>query len=228
MEQSTVKVAAFLTAARYENTLARNHIEMALHTCGINLIVSGGVYYGQCMQSMLEDAVSEGLQYAITVDGDSMFVASDVKRLLGLIVGNKEIDAVCGLQAKRGSKHPLASKTGEKTVTITGSPIPISTGHFGLTVIDMKKLANVPKPWFAHVPDANGSWGDDKIDDDIYFWRQWEKAGNTLYLDPQCRVGHLEEVVTVFDETMTVQQMYPEDWRDANKVNTRDRVSIST
>ena len=45
MVQTTKKVAAIMTAARYENTYCRNYIEIALKELGIPLTVSGGVFY---------------------------------------------------------------------------------------------------------------------------------------------------------------------------------------
>lgn len=212
-----IKVHAFMTAARYENTLARNHIEIALQAIGIPMQVSGGVFYGQCMQNMLHDALQYEIDYALTIDGDSLFTAHHIQRLLNVIAtpGNN-IDALAALQCKRGCTHPLAS-CGEETITITGEPFPVHTAHFGLTAINMRKLAAVPLPWFCDEPGPDGTWTHkDKIDADISFWRAWVNAGNTLYMDPKCSIGHLEEMVAVFNEQMQVEHLYPQEWRARN------------
>jgi hypothetical protein len=71
----------------------------------------------------------------------------------------------------------------------------------------------VPKPWFITTADAQGEFGDGRVDDDIHFWRQWEKAGNSLCIDPKVRIGHLEEMVVVHDaETYETKHVYPSQW----------------
>jgi hypothetical protein len=97
---------------------------------------------------------------------------------------------------------------------VDGTPIKVDTAHFGLTVINLERLKSVKKPWFYSQPDENGDWGEAKIDDDIWFWKQWREAGNSIYIDPNVRVGHMEEMVAVFDERMKVRHVYPADWVD--------------
>lgn len=208
-----VQVSAVMTAPRYECTWARTHIQKALSEVGIPLKVSNGVFYGQLMQKMLAELVDLGhVDYALTVDFDSVFVADDVRRLLSIIVQEDEIDALAPLQSQRGRNKILASMKEAKEVEWSGYPIKVMTAHFGLTLIDLKKLATVPKPWFCHVPDDEGGWGEGRLDDDVYFWRQWEKAGLTCYLDAGVRLGHLEEMVTRFDTSGQLEHVYPGDW----------------
>jgi len=209
-----VTVTALMTAPRYEPVYARNFIEIALKGCGIPLAISGGVYYGQCMQIMLQDVVSKGVEYALTVDFDSMFTADHVQRLLGIIAEHDHIDAICAVQPKRGDGRILAAMETETTLEWDGRPIKVTSAHFGLTVIDLKRLADVPKPWFRSQPDANGEWTETKMDDDVWFWKQWFDAGRSVYVDPGCRLGHLEEMVTVFDSEMHLQHLYPKDWSE--------------
>ena len=218
--EKTVKIAALMTAPRYENTYARNYIERALHELGIPLTVSGGVFYGQCMQMMLEQlTATEQVDYAVTVDFDSLFSAKQLQRLINWISQRDDIDAITGLQVRRGKKSMLGTvpdgelnENGEKQIVWDGNPVKGSTAHFGLTVIDVRKLANVTKPWFCSKPDADGRWTEDKIDDDVWFWKQWEAAGNTIYFDPGVRIGHLEEMVAMHDEHCNPVHVYPSEW----------------
>lgn len=208
-----VKIAAVMTAARYENTWCRNQIEFALRSMGIPLTVSGGVYYGQCMQLMLEDAVKNGVEYAVTIDGDTVFYPHQLQRLISVIVQEKDtIDAITGMQVRRGMKSMLGTIEGKTQAEWDGYPIKVDTAHFGLTVINLKKLANTQKPWFFCQPDANGEWKTDKIDSDVWFWKQWREAGNSLYIDPEVRIGHVEEMVVMHDEDLSVKHIYPADW----------------
>jgi hypothetical protein len=221
MESKKVTVSALMTAPRYEAVYARNYIEMALKSCGIPLTVSGGVYYGQCMQTMLESLIGK-VDYALTIDFDSMFTEKHVQRLLSLIAGHDQIDAIAAAQPKRGCGEILASRReGARTVDWTGYPIQVDSAHFGLTVIDLKKLAGVPKPWFWAQPNEDGRWDGSKIDDDVYFWKKWQESGNRVFIDPGCRLGHLEEVITVFDDKMELQHLYPKQWSE-NRDSTVD------
>ena len=215
----TIKAAAIMTAARYENTFCRNWIERGLKPLGIPLTVSGGVYYGQCMQKMLEQLVTTDCQYAITVDGDTMFATKDVQRLLNLIVQEPDIDAITGIQVRRGKPTMLGTVDGgvvvgddERRVDWNGYPLKARTAHFGLTVIDLAKLRQVEKPWFAATPNQSGEWDGEKVDDDVHFWMQWEKAGNSVYIDPETRLGHMEEMVVMHDEKLNPVHLYPTEW----------------
>lgn len=208
----TVKVAAMMTAARYEATWARNQIERAVKYLGIPLTISGGVYYGQCMQKMMEQAVETDTDYIVTIDGDSIFTSDNLERLISIIDQENDIDALASLQVRRGKADMLGTASGKREMKWNGYPVKVDTAHFGLTVIDIAKLRETPKPWFFAQPDENGSWDGDKVDDDVWFWHQWGKAGNSLYIDPGCRIGHLEEVISIFDENLKPIHMYPSEW----------------
>ena len=214
MEQTKeVQVAAVMTAPRYECVAARSRIERSLNQAGIPLTISGGVFYGQCMQEMFEGLVGK-IDYVLTVDFDSMFLPKHVMRLLSIIAQEDHIDAIAAIQPMRGKGRILASRQKDNQIDWDGRPLKADTLHFGLTVIDVAKLAEVPKPWFFAQPDPNGSWNDGRCDSDTWFWRQWEKAGFSAYLDPGCRLGHLEEMVSVFDSKLQLQHYYPKQWSD--------------
>ena len=116
--------------------------------------------------------------------------------------------------------NPLLSvhteaKNGETIqIQFEGKPLKVRTAHFGLTVIKLDRLRDVPKPWFYSQPSADGTWGEDRIEDDIWFWKQWEKAGRSVYIDSSVSIGHLEELVSCFDEQGQHQVRYPSDWKE--------------
>ena len=220
MEQ-TFTIAAVMTAPRYEGTYARNYIERALKEANIPLTVSLGVFYGQCMQKMFEQLVDHGgVDFVVAIDFDSLFTAKQLQRLINLIASNDDIDAITGMQQRRGKPVMLGTVPGgrmldadTKQIEWDGNPVKATTAHFGLTVIDLKKLANVPKPWFFAQPDESGMWnGDSKIDDDVWFWQQWAKAGNSIYIDFATRIGHLEEMIAIHGEDANPQHIYPSEW----------------
>jgi len=212
-----MKVAAIMTAGRYESTYCRNYIEIALKKLQIPLTVSQGVYYGQCMQKMLTDLCGSDCEYAVTVDGDSMFTADQLQRLLSIVAQETDIDALAPIQVRRGMKTLLGTIGGGETqFQWSGYPVKVATAHFGLTVIDLAKLRQVPKPWFVATPNTDGEWEGDKVDDDVHFWFNWKAAGMSLYLDPGTRIGHMEEMIATFDDSMQPVHEYPADWLKRN------------
>jgi len=206
------RIGAFMTAPRYEAVWVRNKIDVALQQAKIPLTVSSGVFYGQCMQKMLEQAIDNGIEYALTVDFDSVFRCQDVHRLVNMAASRDDIDALAAMQCRRSMKYPLFTIGRETEVQLDGSPVKVDTAHFGLTVIKLDKLKDVPKPWFWCTPNADGRWETDKIDDDIYFWHKWKSAGLSVWVDPTANIGHLEEVVTQFDENGKHEFVYQNDW----------------
>lgn len=164
-----VKVSAVMTCGRYEAVVARNAIERALRKVGLELITSQGVFYGQCMQRMFEDVLELGADIILTVDGDSMFNEGHVRRLLNIIVQEKQIDALASLQLRRGKPDVLGFHNGQTSIEWSGYPVQITSAHFGLTAIRVEKLRHVQKPWFFSKPDSDGRWEKDRVDDDIWF-----------------------------------------------------------
>jgi hypothetical protein len=207
-----VKVSAVMTCGRYEAVFARNMIEAALRPLGIGLITSQGVFYGQCMQRMFEEVLDIGADIVVTIDGDSVFKADHIRRLLNVIVQEPKIDALASLQVRRGQPDVLGFHKEKNQIEWTGYPVQVTSAHFGLTALRVDKLRNVKRPWFFSQPDANGQWEENRIDDDVWFWKQWEEAGNSLYLDVDCRIGHLEEMVAVFGDDLKPKHVYPGDW----------------
>jgi hypothetical protein len=220
-----VRVKALMTAPRYENTWCRNQIEVVMKHMKIPLEVSLGVYYGQCMQMMMEAAV-DTTDYIVTVDGDTCFKPSQLQRLLNIIV-QEDMDALAGMQIRRGSQAMLGARLNADSNSCRwkGYPIQVDTAHFGLTVINAKRLRLVEKPWFFCKPNDDGVWGDGKIDSDVWFWLQWQKAGLKVFIDPDCRLGHVEEMVTMYDENYEPTHFYPKEWIQHNVDTTFEDVA---
>lgn len=92
----------------------------------------------------------------------------------------------------------------------------VDTAHFGLTLLRCDALRNTPKPWFKGMPDADGDYGPERVDSDIWFWKQWREAGHSVYVSPNAKVGHLELMVAEFGEGMEPQHVYVNDWWKRN------------
>lgn len=225
-ETTPVTVGAFMTGPRYESVWVRGIINSALNNLKIPLTVSQGVFYGQCMQRMLEDALTKPIDFAITVDSDSVFTSSDVMRLINVMANEPTIDALASLQSRRGKLKPLFSiqppenyRQGDDIYIPADQPFAATAAHFGLTIIRLERLRDVPKPWFYAKPNEAGMWEADHIDDDIWFWKQWREAGRNVFIDPLVRIGHLEEMVSVYDEQMEASHIHPSEWLRRNSPN---------
>lgn len=239
LPQSNVKVCAVMSIPRIGWNDCWGQVLEALAPLRIPVRRFTGVFWGQCMQRVFNECVKDGVDWILTIDYDSMFTATHVDQLLGTLGQNPHIDALASMQMRRGQKYPLMTKQGatkkiapclgcgketeQLIAEIDSSPIQVNTAHFGLTLIRVDALKEVAKPWFYAQPDANCEWEPegDKLDDDIWFWHQWKSAGKTLFVDPNCRIGHLEVMVSEMNDNMEPRHVYVSDWRKANGLDFR-------
>jgi hypothetical protein len=196
-------------------------VHEALRPFGIPLRHFYGAFWENGISNALEEAVANGVDWVLTLDYDTMFTPLQLDRLIGRFGQSPHMDALTALQCKRGTEEvPLmggftATKVidGMAHIEINGQPIKVKTAHFGLTLLRMDSLKKVPKPWLLGLPDGDGSYSTmRRTDPDIYFWQQWEKAGNTIYVDPSVSVGHLQPTVAEFDENFKPRHVHVTDW----------------
>lgn len=163
-----------------------------------------GAFWGQCLQRGMESILAEESPDAIlTLDYDTVFSRRHVATLMQLMMVHPEADAIASIQSHRSKPLPMFTLGGAEGETVTQAEravfapdlTRVRTAHFGLTLIRADKLAALPKPWFQGHPDPAGGWGDGRCDDDLHFWRAWERAGNSLYIANRVAVGHIEVMV---------------------------------
>ena len=175
----------------------------ALVPLGIGLRKQTGAFWGQCLTRAIEEWIKEGKEWVLTVDYDTLYQREDVEALLRLAIENPDVDAIAPVQASRTRAYPLMTIRGPDGRNLSEVAYEVfepdltsvDTAHFGLTLIRVAALERMPKPWFLGKPDAKGSWGDDRTDDDIYFWHKFVEAGNVLKLANRVTVGHAELMV---------------------------------
>ena len=182
----------------------------ALMPLGIRPTKVTGAFWGQCLQRVCEQFVDE-CEYILTIDYDTFFTKQDVEHLLTLAM-TFQCDAVTGLQTKREDGRPMLTMKGMLDGDEHVSSVPrewfaapvqeVDTAHFGCTFISTAALKRTPKPWFQGIPNEQGEWGDGRTDDDIFFWRQFRKARNRLFVSPRVVLGHGEYMVTWPGETL--------------------------
>lgn len=174
----------------------------ALLPLGIRPTKYDGAFWGQCLERVMESQLDA--EWILTIDYDSVFTREQVESLLWLAATNPHADAIAPVQVKRGGGTPLMTVRGQDGKLLSRLPfsafqsdlLKLATAHFGLTLIRVEALKKLAHPWFLGIPNKDGKWDEGKIDDDIYFWNQWEKAGNTLFLANHVVIGHSQLMVS--------------------------------
>lgn len=175
----------------------------AVVACRVKLRKHGGAFWGQSMTKVFEKTLAEdNPDLILTIDYDSIFTPGHLARMIQTMMLFPSIDALAPIQSSRHHETSLftvavegKNAAGLPRTATDGDTMPVSTAHFGLTLIRASKLRDLPKPWFHSTPSPSGDWGEGHVDEDIEFWRKWEKAGNTLHLANRVAIGHAELIV---------------------------------
>lgn len=193
-------VQAVLAAPRFGPTM---HFRCILNACGalrIHTTIVQGCYWWMQICEAMEEALSDGAEYVLSLDYDSLFSKDDILELYHLLQVYPEADAVCSLQSKRGDETVLIGLSNEdaaaaNSMTFQGDMTRVATGHFGCTLFRASALKSQPKPWMLPRPAKNGSWNrdSDAVHPDIDFWHRWHAEGKTLYVANKVVIGHMVE-----------------------------------
>ena len=186
-----------------------------------------GAFWEQGMTKGFIKALEEGVEWIIAVDYDTIIMPEDVRELLTLAALHPEADAIVPWQSRRGGDgrylFTIADAAGNARLTAPAEEFdvdltPITTGHFGVTLIKTEILKRMPKPWFMSQPNLEtGEWDNKRIDADIWFWRQMHKVGGKIYIANNVRVGHLEEEITWVDREFNVFRQTMTDFNENGK-----------
>jgi SAM-dependent methyltransferase len=221
--QSEISVSAVMSVPRLgfmDNFFAAFE---ALPPLRVKLRRYSGAYWSQCIERVIGEAITEDHPDAVlTLDYDSVFSRTDAAMLMQLMCCHPEADAIAAVQAGRGKSSPLFTVEGPDGANIARMPTAdfasdltrVSTAHFGLTLLRADRFNQVSRPWFRDVPAPDGTWGDGRIDADINFWRQWEAAGNSLFLANRVPIGHLELQVLWPGRDLSSISQPVSDWRE--------------
>lgn len=194
IEDKSIKIAAVASVPRLGFNVTWHCAITALNMLGIELTMVEGAFWGQCLTRGLEKVIKDGADYIVTMDYDSVFSAAQLHKMCQLIIEHPEYDAIVPVQIKREEDSPLFKANGSRDFS---KPLTrVAAGHFGLSVFKASAFARLAKPWFHGQPNEQGEWNENRVDDDIWFWRQWGQAGCTLALANEVRIGHLEMMIT--------------------------------
>lgn len=193
----------------------------ALMPYGIVPVRYEGCFWGQCIERVMTDLAKKH-DWIMTVDYDSIFTREQVGALIRLVHEHPEVDALAPMQMARGraGAKPLLVirdddgqvKTRMDIEHFEKPLLKVETAHFGLTLIKSEKLLAMPHPWFRSEPAPDGTWGEGRIDDDIYFWHRWRDAGYTAYVANRVVLGHAELMISWPNGTLDPIHQYPSDF----------------
>lgn len=209
-------VVAIMSLPRIAWTENFSSVAQSCTRLGIDFYKATGVFWGQCMQRVIEQAIEiPKNRYVLTIDYDSVFDEQDIIRLWQIMESNPDVDALFPLQIGRDRDTVLLSIKNDKGDRITHVPaemfhrevVDCETGHFGLSLIRVDALKRMEKPWFVAQPNAAGEWGDGRVDDDIFFWKAFAKSGR-ICATPRVRIGHLQLVITWPGEDLKAIHQY--------------------
>lgn len=221
-------VRALMTAPRLGFTDNQQSAFAALMPLRVELRIIRGAWWGQCMTRGFEQLTADGrAKYILTLDYDTVFDANDVLRLVATAEQHPECHALAALQMRRGVPNPLFYPLGHPwgesaPFEVTGGELnaevyPVATAHFGLTVFQAQAIRSLARPWFMAEPDEHSGWGDGHLDDDMWFWRQWQRGGLRVAIAPRIPVGHIEEMVTWPNDRLRPAFQYTNDYHAAGR-----------
>ncbi len=187
----------------------------------IEILKYDGAFWGQCLERGMEEACRLGAEWIVTLDYDTVFTGDQFDELCYLMATNTDADAIAPWQCKRECDDPLvfiADEDGQRRTEIPLSEFcedlyPVKTAHFGCTLLRVDALKRLTKPWFSHIPNKDGCWGEGRVDEDINFWHKWQAAGNTLFMANHVPIGHLQQVATWPDEAFRPFHQYVTDFQ---------------
>lgn len=203
------KIAVVISLPRL--TFTDNTFSMvgACNRLNLSVFRGQGAFWEQALNRLMVQVTQYNFEYILTMDYDTVFNEFHIVELFDIMEANPEIDALFPLQSKRNNKLPMFESFRHQTGMDGESAsleIPeeemeadffeVDSGHFGLTLIRIKNLNKLKRPWFQSIPSADGDWEAGKTPADLYFWKNAKNAGLKICLAPHVYIGHLELVST--------------------------------
>lgn len=210
-----IKVGAVMSTPRLGFLTNSDVVYRTCYELGFALTRGEGVWWHHSLTRCIENHLQNGVDYVLAIDYDSIFDPADAARIVCHLHDNLDVDAVAAIQMKREGGEPLVTSDGE--VTLTNSLVPMTQAHFGLTMFRRSVFERLPKPWFLEAPNPAGTWGEDRVDPDIHFWKQCREAGMKLMAATDVVIGHLEYVATWPGQDFKPIYQPLNDWRATGK-----------
>lgn len=219
---NTVGVMSTAKVGFTENMFCAGNVFFAHN---IQLLKHTGVYWGQCMERVMCDAIELGAEWIVTLDYDTVFTQEIFDELGWLMLNNPEADAIAPWQVKREQDEMLVWMTdgnGKHRPLVPldefeGDLTQVDTAHFGLTFLKVESLKKMAHPWFRSVPGDDDKWDNGRVDEDIYFWNKWNEVGNRLFMANNVSIGHCQQLVSWPDKNFRPIHQYITDFQKRGK-----------
>ena len=210
------KLAAVMSTPRLGFLATMDCIYKGLMPLNVPLLRGEGAFWHQTLERAIEKAIAEGAEYILTFDYDVVFASehgnNDIAKLVCLMEDHPGVDIIISAQMKREKGALLASS--DKEVALLEPLVPVTCGHFGLTIFRASAFARIPKPWLRDWPNEENNWNENRTDADIFFWQQAVAAGLDIRLSLDVLVGHLEQVVTWPGQNLQTVYQSISEWRE--------------
>lgn len=196
-----VVVAMIISRPRYGTLHAADALSAIAFMLKAPMLTAGGAWWEQGVcRSVLEalkfrDPQGDPADVIVTADYDTLATPEDALQLIQLLYQNPQYDCIVPTQIRRGTYEEILAQTAGP-VDMNQALVPITSGHFGLTVFRRHVFEKMKAPWFLNVPDAEGQWSDGRQDADMYFWAKFCDTGFKAALATQVICGHLDEFVS--------------------------------
>lgn len=219
LEYRECKVILLMSMPRLAFTTAGSCVQKAISLLGLPFCIHSGAFWEMDLDRGLVMAVEKGFDLALVVDYDSVFIPAQVVDLLNYMLDDPELFAVFGVQPRRENTEIMVSPAGEcrhlsLAQQMSLELLPAVTGHFGLTVIRLPLLAQLPVPWLCSQPGPDGHWNEGRVDADIAFWNRAHAAGLRVVQANRVLVGHLQQVITWVNDEQKLAFQFVSNWQD--------------
>lgn len=218
-EDAPPKIAAVMSTPRVGPLATMDSVFCALAPLNVPLLRGEGAFWHHSLTRGIERALKQGADFILTVDYDTVFEAEPtnnaVAKLACLLFDNPDVDVVVAAQMKREGGELLATTARE--VKLLDALVPITQGHFGLTLFRRRVFERLPKPWFNDVPNEDGEWNENRVDADIAFWKLCAAHDINVQMSLDVMIGHMEWVVTWPGQDLKAVYQPLNDWREKGK-----------
>lgn len=169
-----------------------------------------GLSAATARNQIIDKAIEKGCSHALFLDGDHLVPIETLPFLLEAI---QELDGamVSGVACKKGERFQQVSwqvkevngkrEYYELTLPLDGKQYEVSVGPFGCTLIDLKKLQKLKKPYFRDMCEEECDGEKVNVRSDINICNMFRDIGEKIWVDTRILVGHLGVPSVVYPQS---------------------------
>lgn len=194
-----------------------NHMYCALHwgqKYDLTIVGKKGLSAASARNAIIERCLENKCSYVVFLDGDH-FVAVEFLDMLVESCTSLDAAMVSGIVCKRGEDFQQVGwevhddKEGNKqyyqvTLPLDGKCYQTSVCAFGCTIIDLKKLAKLKKPYFRDTCEKGAGGEIVNVRSDINLCLAFREIGETCWIDTRAIVGHLGIPQAVYPQSAPI------------------------